>query len=50
MFKLFFLVHRAVFNDTSIAFNDTSFCFFREVSLIVNTYVSVIYYDISGEK
>ena len=24
MFKLFFLVHRAVFNDTSIAFNDTS--------------------------
>ena len=21
MFKLFFLVHRAVFNDTSIAFN-----------------------------
>ena len=24
MFKLLFLVYRAVFNDTSIAFNDTS--------------------------
>ena len=24
LFKLIFLVHRAVFNDTSIAFNDTS--------------------------
>ncbi len=28
MFQLSFLVHSAVFNDTSIAFNDTSMIFF----------------------
>ena len=47
-------MHRAVFNDTFIVFYDTSMIllsdFFREVSLNVNTYVSVIYYDVSGEK